>query len=126
MQEEIFGPLLPVTGFDTTEEAMAIVQKNPNPLAFYLFTDNKATENEWITKVPFGGGCINNADWHFTNHHLPFGGVGSSGLGSYHGRSSFETFTRPKSIMKTPNWFDPDLKYPPLKGKLKLFRRVIG
>jgi aldehyde dehydrogenase (NAD+) len=126
MQEEIFGPLLPVQGFNTTEEAMAIVQKNPNPLAFYLFTENRATEKEWITKVPFGGGCINNADWHFTNHHLPFGGVGSSGLGSYHGRSSFETFTRPKSIMKTPAWFDPDIKYPPLKGKLKLFRRVIG
>ena len=125
MTEEIFGPLLPVITFTTTEEAMRIVQQNATPLAFYLFTNNKKIEEEWIDKISFGGGCINNADWHFTNHHLPFGGVGSSGIGAYHGKYTFETFTRAKPVMKTPNWFDPAFKYPPLKGKLKLFKWVI-
>ncbi len=125
MTEEIFGPLLPVISFNTIEEAMNIVQRNAGPLAFYLFTTSKKTEEEWIEKIPFGGGCVNNADWHFTNHYLPFGGVGNSGMGSYHGKYSFDTFTRLKPVMKTPNWFDPSIKYPPLKGKLKLFKWII-
>ncbi|MDB5223278.1 MAG: aldehyde dehydrogenase [Chitinophagaceae bacterium] len=125
MQEEIFGPILPVIGYNNTEEAMEILQRNPTPLAFYLFTGDKNPEKEWIDKISFGGGCINNADWHFTNHHLPFGGVGSSGIGAYHGKFTFDTFTRAKSVMKTPTWFDPAFKYPPLKGKLKLFKWFI-
>ena len=125
MTEEIFGPILPVIVFDTISEAMAIVQRNPTPLAFYLFTNDKKIHNEWIEKIPFGGGCINNADWHFANHHLPFGGVGNSGMGAYHGKHSFNTFTREKAVMKTPNWFDPSFKYPPLKGRLKLFKFFI-
>lgn len=125
MKEEIFGPVLPVIGYSTTEEAMAIVQQNATPLAFYLFTNNKKEEKEWIKKISFGGGCINNADWHFTNHHLPFGGVGSSGVGAYHGRHTFDTFTRAKPLMTTPTWFDPAFKYPPLKGKMKLFKWFI-
>jgi aldehyde dehydrogenase (NAD+) len=125
MTEEIFGPLLPVITFSTIEEAMNIVQRNAGPLALYLFTTNKKTEEQWIEKIPFGGGCINNADWHFTNHYLPFGGVGNSGIGAYHGKYTFDTFTRLKPVMNTPNWFDPSIKYPPLKGKLKLFKWVI-
>lgn len=125
MTEEIFGPVLPVLGYSTTEEAMKIVDRNDNPLAFYLFTDNKKEEREWLEKVSFGGGCINNADWHFANHHLPFGGVGNSGMGMYHGRFTFETFTRAKPVLKTPTWFDPAFKYPPLKGKMKLFKWFI-
>lgn len=124
MHEEIFGPILPVIGFSTTKEAMHIVQQNETPLSFYLFTNNKNEENEWM-QTSFGGGCINNADWHFTNHHLPFGGVGNSGLGAYHGKYTFDTFTRLKPVMKTPNWFDPSFKYPPLKGRLKLFKWFI-
>lgn len=124
MHEEIFGPILPVIGFSTTKEAMDIVQQNETPLAFYLFTNNKNEEKEWM-QTSFGGGCINNADWHFTNHHLPFGGVGNSGLGAYHGKYTFDTFTRLKPVMKTPNWFDPSFKYPPLKGRLKLFKWFI-
>jgi aldehyde dehydrogenase (NAD+) len=122
MKEEIFGPILPIISFNTTPEAIVIVQRKPNPLALYLFTKAKKNERLWINSVRFGGGCINNTDWHFTNAHLPFGGVGESGIGSYHGKYSFETFTRQKSVMKTPNWFDPDIKYPPLKGKMKLFK----
>jgi aldehyde dehydrogenase (NAD+) len=125
MRDEIFGPVLPVIGFDSTEEALAIIQQHKNPLAFYLFTSSTAKENEWIKKIPFGGGCINNASWHLTNHHLPFGGRGFSGTGQYHGRYSFETFSHKKAVMKTPTWFDPAIKYPPFKGKLKLFKWVI-
>jgi aldehyde dehydrogenase (NAD+) len=124
MHEEIFGPILPVISFSTTKEAMEIVQQNATPLALYLFTNNKKEEKEWM-ETSFGGGCINNADWHFTNHHLPFGGVGKSGIGVYHGKYTFDTFTRLKPVMKTPNWFDPSFKYPPLKGRLKLFKWFI-
>ena len=126
MQEEIFGPILPIIGFNTREEAMKIVQQNPNPLAFYLFTESRQAQEEWIKRIPFGGGCINNADWHFSNHNLPFGGVGNSGIGAYHGKYSFDTFTRRKGILKTPFWFDPLIKYPGLKGKLGLLKRLMG
>ena len=125
MTEEIFGPILPVVTFNTTEEAMKIVQRNANPLSFYLFTKSRKKQNEWIEKISFGGGCINNSAWHFANKSFPFGGVGNSGLGAYHGKYSFKTFTREKPVMKTPTWFDPDLKYPPFKGKMKLFKWVI-
>ncbi len=120
--EEIFGPILPVYSFSTTEDAVKIIQKNPNPLSFYVFTSDTKKEKKWIEQISFGGGCINNAAWHFANHHLPFGGVGKSGIGSYHGKYSFDTFTHNKAVMKTATWFDPDLKYPPFKGKLKLFK----
>lgn len=125
MTEEIFGPILPVFGFDNPTEAYSIIDRNPNPLAFYLFTNSSKAESEWISRFRFGGGCVNNAIWQFGNHHLPFGGVGSSGMGGYHGKYTFETFTRPKPVMKTPNWFDPSIKYPPFKGKLKLFKWLI-
>lgn len=124
-QEEIFGPILPVYSFKNMDEAVEIVEKNANPLAFYLFTKSKKKEEEWISRVAFGGGCVNNTDWHFTNHHIPFGGVGNSGIGAYHGKNTFDTFTRLKPVMKTPTWFDPSVKYPPFKGKLKLFKWVI-
>ena len=122
LNEEIFGPVLPIYGFQSYEEAKALVERNPQPLAFYLFTGNAKTEDKWIKDVSFGAGCVNNTAWHFSNHHLPFGGVGNSGIGAYHGKASFNTFTRVKPVMKTPTWFDPSIKYPPLKGKLKLLK----
>jgi len=125
MTEEIFGPILPIIPFKTFEEAKAIIDRNPDPLAFYVFTGSSKKEKQWVENVSFGGGCINNASWHLTNHHLPFGGIGNSGIGNYHGKNSFETFSHRKAIMKTPTWFDPDIKYPPLKGKLWLFKKVI-
>lgn len=125
MKDEIFGPVLPVIAYDSAEEAKAIINKNPNPLAFYVFTSSRKKEDEWLQSVPFGSGCVNNASWHLTNHHLPFGGRGNSGIGNYHGKSSFEVFSHKKSVMKTPTWFDPDIKYPPFKGRLKLFKWVI-
>jgi aldehyde dehydrogenase (NAD+) len=123
MQEEIFGPILPVFTFFNMEEALAIVRRHPDPLAFYLFTKDPAREKAWMEQYSFGGGCINNTVWHFANHHLPFGGVGYSGMGAYHGKFSFDTFTHAKSVMKTPMWIDPSIKYPPYKGKLKWFKR---
>jgi aldehyde dehydrogenase (NAD+) len=122
MKHEIFGPILPLIRFSETTEAQNIMNKNPDPLALYLFTGNKKTQQEWIENVRFGGGCINNADWHFTNPNLPFGGVGNSGTGRYHGVFGFDTFSRMKSILNTPLWFDPRIKYPPYKGKLKLLK----
>ena len=125
MKEEIFGPILPVIAFNTKEEALKIIAQNKNPLAFYVFTSSNVKEKDWLGTVAFGGGCVNNASWHATNHHLPFGGRGFSGTGQYHGKASFDIFTHKKSVMKTPTWFDPALKYPPFKGKLKLFKWVI-
>lgn len=125
MKDEIFGPVLPILSFNTTEEALAIIAKNPNPLAFYIFTSNTTKEKLWLDAVPSGGACVNNASWHLTNPNLPFGGRGFSGLGAYHGRYSFETFSHKKAVMKTPAWFDPAIKYPPLKGKLGIFKWII-
>ena len=125
MNDEIFGPILPVISFNTKEEALKIIEQHKNPLAFYVFTSSSAKEKDWLNSVAFGGGCVNNASWHLTNHHLPFGGRGFSGTGSYHGKNSFDTFSHKKAVMKTPTWFDPSIKYPPFKGKLGLFKWVI-
>jgi len=126
MQEEIFGPILPVIGFDTNEEAKAIIEKNADPLALYVYTGSKQREDYWLDNIAFGGGCINNSSWHLTNYNLPFGGRGFSGIGKYHGKYTFETFSHYKAIMKTPTWLDPALRYPPFKGKLNLFKKIIG
>lgn len=126
MRDEIFGPLLPILSFTTMEEAKAIIAKNPNPLAFYIFTGSKAKEQEWLHAVPAGGACVNTATLHLTNPNLPFGGRGFSGTGAYHGKYSFETFSHKKAVMKTPTWFDPAMKYPPFTGKLKLLKWLIG
>jgi len=126
LSEEIFGPVLPILPFDNFEEAKAIINRNPDPLAFYVFTSNVRTEAKWLDAISFGGGCINNASWHLTNQHLPFGGRGNSGFGSYHGRNSFEAFSHRKAVMKTPTWFDPAIKYPPFKGRLSLFKKIVG
>jgi aldehyde dehydrogenase (NAD+) len=125
MKDEIFGPILPIISFTAKEEALKIIEQNKNPLAFYIFTSSNAKEKDWLNSVAFGGGCVNNASWHLTNHNLPFGGRGFSGTGSYHGKNSFDTFSHKKAVMKTPTWFDPAIKYPPFKGKLNLFKWVI-
>lgn len=125
MAQEIFGPILPLFGFRTDDEALAIIKKNPDPLAFYIFTSHKGKGMRWVKKINFGGGCINNAGLHFTNPYLPFGGVGASGIGAYHGKYTFDIFTHPKPVMRTPVWFDPGIKYPPYQGKLKWIKRLI-
>ena len=125
MQEEIFGPILPVFTFQTDAEVIDIINRNPNPLSFYLFTGSSRKQEKWLKAIQFGTACINNVAWQFTNHNLPFGGVGRSGIGNYHGKHSFDAFTHRKAVMKTPTWFDPTVKYPPFKGKLKLLKYVL-
>jgi aldehyde dehydrogenase (NAD+) len=125
MQEEIFGPVLPVLTFTTLEEAIRLIRRQPNPLSLYLFTKRSSTEKLVTEQVSFGGGCINNTLGHFTNPELPFGGIGQSGTGQYHGKYSFTTFTHPKSIMKTATWLDVAMKYPPFRNKLKLVRMLM-
>jgi aldehyde dehydrogenase (NAD+) len=125
MKDEIFGPILPIISFENFEEAKAVIDHNPNPLAFYVYTSSSKKAKEWLQKIPAGGTCVNNSSWHLTNHYLPFGGRGDSGIGNYHGRNSFETFSHRKAVMKTPTWFDPNIKYPPFKGKLWLFKKVV-
>ncbi|SHM58291.1 aldehyde dehydrogenase [Chitinophaga sp. CF418] len=122
MQEEIFGPVLPVLTFGALEEAISLVRQQPQPLSLYLFTKRSSTEKAVTEQLSFGGGCINNTLGHFTNPELPFGGVGHSGMGQYHGKYSFMTFTHPKSIMKTGTWIDVAMKYPPFRNKLKIVR----
>ncbi|WP_026764730.1 aldehyde dehydrogenase [Sediminibacterium salmoneum] len=126
MRDEIFGPVLPILTFSTLEEAKAIINRNPNPLAFYVFTGSAEKEKAWLEAIPSGGACVNTASLHLTNPNLPFGGRGFSGTGAYHGKQSFDTFSHKKSVMKTPTWFDPALKYPPFTGKLKLLKWLIG
>jgi aldehyde dehydrogenase (NAD+) len=126
MQEEIFGPILPIITYHTKQEALDIIKRNPNPLAFYIFSSSKTNQEFWLQNVPSGGACVNNASWHLTNHYLPFGGRGFSGIGNYHGSFSFKTFSHAKALLKTPTWFDPSIKYPPFIGKLWLFKKMIG
>lgn len=125
MTDEIFGPVLPVISYHTAEEVLSVISRNPNPLAFYVFTNQQKEADQWLEQVPSGAACINNASWHATNHHLPFGGRGFSGSGRYHGKYSFDTFSHEKAVLQTPVWFDPSMKYPPFKGKLKLFKKFI-
>jgi aldehyde dehydrogenase (NAD+) len=126
MEDEIFGPLLPIIPYDSLQDAIEQIISRPKPLAFYVFSENESKRQEIITKVPFGGGCINDTVIHLANPNLPFGGVGTSGIGSYHGKKSFDTFTHYKSVFEQGNLVDIPLRYPPYEGKLswlKLFIR---
>ncbi|WP_417601073.1 aldehyde dehydrogenase family protein [Owenweeksia hongkongensis] len=113
MQNEIFGPVLPILSFESIEEAKTVIAENPNPLSLYVFTSSSKFEKSFIERVAFGGGAVNNALVHLSNPELPFGGVGNSGFGSYHGKTGFDTFSHKKGIMKTATWFDLAMKYPP-------------
>jgi aldehyde dehydrogenase (NAD+) len=125
MKEEIFGPILPVIPFKTNNEVVEWINRNPYPLALYLFTESKSNQDFFIERVRFGGGCINNGLIHVGNPNLPFGGVGNSGIGKYHGKAGFDTFTHEKSIMKSRSWFDLPVWYAPFKDKLKLVKKLM-
>ena len=123
MTEEIFGPLLPIIAYDDLSEAIAIIRSREKPLALYLFTKDKNLETWVVNNLLYGGGCINDTVMHVANCHLPFGGVGASGMGSYHGKKGFETFSHAKSILKQTFAFEVPVRYAPYKNKLKLLRR---
>jgi aldehyde dehydrogenase (NAD+) len=124
MQEEIFGPVLPILTYDTNEEVVAWIEKNPFPLSLYVYAEDAHVQDYFISRVRFGGCAINNGIIHLANPHLPFGGVGPSGTGQYHGKFGFETFTRPKAILQSRSWFDVPLWYAPYKGKASLLRKI--
>ena len=123
MQEEIFGPLLPVIPYNTIQEAEAFIKAREKPLALYLFTENKAVQNRFVKHVSFGGGCINDTIVHIASNELPFGGVGNSGMGSYHGKSSFLTFSHTKSILKKYS-LDIPLRYQPYSAQKEKIVRL--
>lgn len=118
MQDEIFGPILPIISYKDEKEIDTTISNFEKPLAFYVFSNRNAFAKELIQKYSFGGGVINDSIVHFVNHRLPFGGVGHSGIGNYHGKNSFETFTHNKGVTKRFNWLDAPTRYAPYKGKL--------
>lgn len=125
MKEEIFGPVLPVITFDELDEALAIIKNLSWPLALYVFTRSASLKNEIIKKTQSGAACINETVVYFINPYLPFGGVGESGMGRYHGRFSFETFSYKRSFMHKSNLIDITVRYPPYKNKINLLRLLM-
>lgn len=124
MQDEIFGPILPVIAYQTREEVERWIARSPYPLSLYVFTSSKANADFYIQNIRFGGGCVNNTLIHLGNPDLPFGGVGTSGIGQYHGELGFRSFTRTKSVLKSPTWFDVPLWYAPYKDHLKWIKKI--
>jgi len=122
MQEEIFGPILPIITYNTEHDIENTISKYEKPLAFYVFSKDKNFSERLINKFSFGGGVINDTLIHFGNDKLPFGGVGFSGIGNYHGQFGFNTFSHQKAIVKQKTWIDPPVRYAPYKGKLKLIK----
>ena len=124
MQEEIFGPILPVLEFDKLDDALAWLRDRPTPLALYLFTSDRATQERVLAATRSGGVCLNDTVTHMIGTHLPFGGVGDSGLGSYHGQASFTAFTHYRSVLRRSLALDPKLRYPPPRVSLATLKRV--
>ncbi|HCP47379.1 MAG TPA: aldehyde dehydrogenase family protein [Deltaproteobacteria bacterium] len=126
MNEEIFGPILPVLSVADMDEAIGFINARPKPLALYLFTKSKSTQESVLSRTSSGGACVNETLFHFVPHDLPFGGVGGSGMGAYHGRFGFETFTHRKSVLNKSTAVDPPMAYPPFtESKQKWVRRLI-
>ena len=125
MKDEIFGPILPVLEYEKTEDIFKLISRFEKPLALYVFTKNSNFSDEVINKVSFGGGVINDTMIQFGNHRLPFGGVGESGMGAYHGESGFKLFSHQKPIIKKANWLDISTRYAPFTGKLKSLKKLL-
>lgn len=126
MQEEIFGPILPVLEYDRIEQAIELINGKSKPLALYVFSRNKQFQDQILHQTSSGGVCINDTIMHIAPSTLPFGGVGDSGIGRYHGKASFDTFSHYKSVMVKNFWVDLKWRYAPYAGKLELFKRIVG
>jgi aldehyde dehydrogenase (NAD+) len=127
MQEEVFGPIMPVIPFDDLDTVIREIKSRSKPLSLYAFTRSKAVEKRILGEVSFGGGCINDVIMHITNTRLPFGGVGDSGMGSYHSEAGFRAFSHYKGVLKKPFWFESSIKYSPYSDwKLKALRFLLG
>ncbi len=126
MREEIFGPVLPVLTYETLDEAVAFVESRPRPLALYLFTNSREVKRCVLSRCRFGGGCVNDTIMHLTAHSLPFGGVGQSGMGAYHGRWGFDEFSHLEGVLHRGVSIDPGVRYRPYgEGKLRLVKRFM-
>jgi aldehyde dehydrogenase (NAD+) len=127
MKEEIFGPILPVLTYDSLDRIIAEIAKRPSPLALYIFSSSRKHSREVLASIPFGGGCVNDTLMHIIGPHLPFGGVGNSGIGRYHGKASFEVFSYQKTILDKPFFPDIPLRYPPFTAlKQKMGKKLFG
>ncbi|MCF8714241.1 aldehyde dehydrogenase [Joostella atrarenae] len=124
MKEEIFGPLLPIISYNTEEEISDVISKYEKPLSLYVFSSRKNFSNKVMNQFSYGGGVINDTIVHFVNKRLPFGGVGQSGIGAYHGNLTFDVFSHHKSVVRRGTWLDIPLKYAPYEGKLNLVRKL--
>ncbi|SFF32292.1 aldehyde dehydrogenase [Flavobacterium xueshanense] len=125
MTEEIFGPILPILSYESKADMHKIISSFEKPLSLYLFSQNKLFIDEVLQKYSFGGGCINDTVIHLANNRLPFGGVGNSGMGAYHGKLSFDIFSHKKAIVKRGTWLDIPIRYAPYKNKLKTIQKVL-
>ncbi|MGB3137651.1 MAG: aldehyde dehydrogenase [Nodosilinea sp.] len=126
MQEEIFGPILPILTYRDLGDAIAAINQRPKPLALYLFSRDRQVQAQVLDRTTAGSVCINDTILQVAVWDLPFGGVGGSGMGSYHGQHSFNTFSNLKGVLKKPFWMDMDWRYPPYEGKVKLFKKFVG
>ncbi|MBA7565077.1 4,4'-diaponeurosporen-aldehyde dehydrogenase [subsurface metagenome] len=127
MQEEIFGPVLPVIEYDNIDEIFPLINNNPKPLSLYIFSRSRKLQKYILNRTSSGNGAINDAIIQFSNPYLPYGGVGESGMGRYHGKSTFETFSNFRAIMKKSNLLDIPLRYPPYsKTKNKIIKKFLG
>lgn len=126
MKEEIFGPILPILSYENKNEIDKIITSFEKPLSFYIFSENKPFVKEVLSKYSFGGGCVNDTILHLANNRLPFGGVGNSGMGAYHGKLSFDIFSHKKSVVKKPTWIDIPLRYAPYGNKLKYIKKILN
>ncbi|MGB3787087.1 MAG: aldehyde dehydrogenase [Phormidesmis sp.] len=126
MQDEIFGPVLPVIGYREIGDAIAQINARPKPLALYLFSSSKSLQDHVLSSTSSGGVCINDVFLHVAIWGMPFGGVGDSGIGAYHGKTSFDTFSHMKSVLKKPFWLDIDWRYPPYAKKLDFFKKMLN
>lgn len=126
MQEEIFGPILPIIPYQTLEEAISLVNQYPKPLALYLFTTNAQHQAQVLQSISAGGVCINDTIMHIALSELPFGGIGASGMGRYHGKASFDTFSHYKSVLQRGLWLDFPWRYPPYPNKLPIIKKLMG
>lgn len=123
MEEEIFGPILPILEYEDLDETIEVLKRQHKPLALYVFTENKEVEKKVLNNISFGGGCVNDAISHVAETYLPFGGVGNSGIGAYHGKASFQVFSHKKSVLKKSTKFNIKLIFPPYGNKVDLVRK---
>jgi aldehyde dehydrogenase (NAD+) len=126
MKEEIFGPLLPIISYENEEEIKTVISRYEKPLALYVFSTSRQFIQNCVRNYSFGGGCINDVAIHLANKNLPFGGVGHSGIGAYHGKRSFDTFSHSKSIVRKANWLDIPVRYAPYKNKIQWVRKLLN